>query len=101
MESVLQPITEANAVGAELPLVVGEIAREEAQFVCRSSDGRRALLSTFAGRHARIGDEVFVGETAGAAAAAEAYIRKTQSRRVDVYQATVSYAALPKLDQRG
>jgi hypothetical protein len=101
MESVLETTAVANAAGAELPLLVGEIAREQSRIVCRSSDGRQAILSTFAGRHARIGDEVFVAETAGAAAAAEAYIRKTQSRRVDVYQATVSYAALPKLDQRG
>jgi len=103
MESVLDPTAEANPTdaGAEFPIVVGEIAREQSQIVCRSCDGRQTILSSFAGRHARIGDEVFVPRMVDAVAAAEAYIRKPQLRREDVYQAAVSYAALPKLDQRG
>jgi curved DNA-binding protein CbpA len=103
MESVFEPINATTPAGAgtEPPLVVSEIAREHSPIVCRSSDGRHAALSAFAGPHARIGDEVSVAGVSDAVAAAEVYIRKPSLRRADVYQATVSYAALPKLDQRG
>ena len=83
--------------------VVSEIKPEGERTACRFEDCSSVPISTFLASHIRPGDEIdFPLALDSAGAGTELYIHKTStaSRRQDVYQAPISYAAQPKPDKR-
>jgi hypothetical protein len=78
---------------------VTRIRRDGAKSACICADGRELLISHLVAANLQVGDEIFFASPLHEAAAdAEIYIRKPSLRRADIYNAEISYAALPKPD---
>ena len=103
MDPAVQSAPPAPIAGMPQPASpVTRIRRDGAQSVGICADGRELRISPLVAANLQVGDEIFsaacLHEPAGDA---EIYIRKPRLRRADIYNARISYAALPKPDRRG
>jgi hypothetical protein len=93
------PVSAAPAI----PMLarVLELRPGHSNLVSVLTDLREFLLTRMVASNMRLGDEIFVADSAGTAMAnTEVYIRKPSTRGADVYQVKAGYAALPKQDKR-
>jgi len=92
------------APGADMPqpaFSVARIHRDGPKPLCICADGRELPMSHLVAAHVEVGDEISAPASLQEPAAdAEIYIRKPSLRRADIYNARISYAALPKPDRR-
>ena len=102
MNSVMETAVDAPARPATQTLArVLELKPQDSKLVCTTAEGREFTLTRLVGANVRIGDDVAVADSTGAATAnTEVYIRKPSARGADVYQIKAGYAALPKQDKR-
>jgi curved DNA-binding protein CbpA len=102
MNSLMETVVAAPARPATQTLArVLELKPQDSKLACTTADGREFVLTRLVGANVRIGDEVAVADSRGAATAnTEVYIHKPSARAADVYQIKAGYAALPKQDKR-
>ncbi|MGA3100014.1 MAG: hypothetical protein ABSF25_26475, partial [Bryobacteraceae bacterium] len=102
MNSLMETAVDAPARPATQTLArVLELKPRDSKLACATADGREYVLTRLVGANVRIGDEVAVADSTGAATAnTEVYIHKPSARGADVYQLKAGYAALPKQDKR-
>jgi hypothetical protein len=104
MESVLRtPGTAPGVVPQDAQVArVANIQPQESSLGCSLSDGRHLVLSRLVGSHLRVGDEIRVPASPEASTGeSELYVHRPAARHTDLYHGKISYAALPKQDQRG